>query len=108
MRLPGRPKCALSVSLTSMKFFFRNFIWIFFTGLILGNVYIFLSGIQLSNDVNRYEQEIKRLHSENTDLEKQVFEIESLRYTASMAATLNFTEQPAPIILDNSKYAFNR
>jgi len=91
-----------------MKFIFKNFIWIFFVGLIIGNVYIFLSGIRLSNEINRYEKEITRLHNENTDLEKQVFEIESLKYTASMAATLNFTEQPAPMILDNFKYALNR
>ena len=91
-----------------MKFILKNFIWLFFIGLVIGNVYIFISGIQLGNEVNRYEGEINRLHQENTDLEKKVFEVESLRHTASMAAQLDFTEQSTPLILDNSKYALNR
>lgn len=88
--------------------YLNKLIWIVFVGLIIGNVYVFVSGIKISDEINRFEADITKIHQENIDLEKETYEVESLQYTASVAARLEFTEQPAPLILNNTNYALNR
>lgn len=83
-------------------------IYLFFVMLVIGNVYIFVSGIKLSDQINHFEAETAKIHQQNIELENKIFEITSLKETASMAASLNFTEKPAPIVLENNPYAFNR
>lgn len=83
-------------------------VWIFFLILIAGNIYIFLGGMTLSNEIGRYEKETVRLNLENIDLEKKVYELSSFRYAASMAAQLSFTKKSQPLYLDDIKYALNR
>jgi len=87
---------------------FSKIIWVIFFFLIVGNIYVFVGGLKLSDEMNKYESEIKKIHQENIDLEKKVFEVESLKYTASMAAVLNFTGKTAPIVLNRMPYALNR
>ena len=89
-----------------MKKIFANFIWLIFFGLLIGNIWIFISGIKLSEGVNRFEKETTRLHQENIELDKKIDEVTSLQYTASMAAKLDFTEKPTPLVIENAPYAF--
>lgn len=84
----------------------KNLIWLVFVGLIIGNVYIFVSGIKTSDEINRLDKETTRLHGENIDLDKKINQISSFTYTASMAADLNYTEKPAPIVIEGQRYAF--
>jgi len=91
-----------------MKKNIKNIIWPILFILVVSNIYIFVSGIKISDEINRYESEITKIHQENIDLEKKTYEVESLKYTASMAASLNFIEKPAPLILNKAAYALNR
>ena len=89
-----------------MKKIFTNFIWLIFFGLLIGNVWIFISGIKVSEEVNRLEKETTRLHQENIELANKINAVTSLQYTASMAAKLDFTEKPTPLVIENVPYAF--
>lgn len=91
-----------------MKKIIKIGVWLFFLILVLGNIYIFIGGMTLSNEISRYEKEINRLNLENIDLEKKAYELSSLRHAASMAAQLSFTKKSQPLYLDNIKYALNR
>lgn len=83
-------------------------IWIAFFLLISVNVFIFLSGMKLSKQINYFEKETKRLHQENIDLEKKAYEADSLQYAASVAAQLDFTKKAEPYFLENLRYALKR
>ena len=83
-------------------------IYFFLFLLIAGNVYSFVSGIELANEIGTFETESKRIHQENIELEKKATTINSLQYAASIAASLDFVKQAAPIYLNNLTYALNR
>ena len=71
-------------------------------------VYLFLSGITLGDEINHFEKETKKLKSDNLDLEKKLYSVESLTHAASQAASLNFTQKATPIYLNNLGIAMNR
>lgn len=81
---------------------------VLFVGLMVANIYVFLSGVALGDEINHYEKEITRLHQENLDIEKKVYDAESLNYAASMAAAMDFSKKTTPVYLDNLKYAFKQ
>lgn len=88
--------------------FVKCSIWFLFFSLMAGNIYVFLSGIQLSNDIHKFEAEIEELKQENSELEKQVFKVESIDFAASVAADLDYTEKADPVFFENdTKYAYN-
>ncbi len=76
--------------------------------LLVANTGIFVSGMYLGDDINRFEGEIKKLNRENAILEKEVYQFGSLQYAASLSAKLNFTKQSQPVYFENLKYALNR
>ena len=83
-------------------------IWLFFILLLGANIYIFLSGMDLSQKINTYEKETKRLHQENIDLEAKAYEANSLQYAASRAADLDFTKKAEPYFLENLHFALKK
>jgi len=89
-----------------MKNIIKSLVWLVFIALVVGNVYIFVSGIKTSDEINRFDKETTKLHEENTDLEKEINKVSSLQYTASKAAEMNFTEKPTPLVIEGQKYAF--
>lgn len=91
-----------------MRNVYKNIVLVVFLTLMVGNMYVFLTGVALGDEINHYEKEITRLHQENLDIEKKVYDSESLNYAASVAAQLNFTKTTTPVYLDNLKYALNR
>ncbi|MDH7476641.1 MAG: hypothetical protein QHH09_04270 [Microgenomates group bacterium] len=90
-----------------MKKKYHYFIWLLFFVLFIANIYIFVCGIKLSNEINYYETEISKYSLENKELEKKVYDLSSLKYAASMAAELNFVVKAKPLFLENIKYALN-
>lgn len=86
----------------------KKFIWVVLLFFVAGNIYMFCSGIAVSDTINNLEQKTKKLHQENKELEKHLYEVESLQYAASMAANLNFTVSSQPIYLNSLKYAQKR
>lgn len=91
-----------------MNALFKKGIYVVFAGLLVANIYVFMSGVALSDQINKFEGEINRLHQENLDLEKKTYDAESLTYAAEMADKLDFTKKSTPIYLNNLKYALNR
>lgn len=91
-----------------MKLLAKQAIWLLFFGLMIANVYVFVSGVQLSDELSRYDSEIAMLNQENLELEKKVYSVESLTHAASLAAELQFINVAPPIYLDEQRFALNR
>lgn len=91
-----------------MNILLKKGIYAVFAVLIVANIYVFVSGVALSDQINKFEGEISRLHQENLDLEKKTYDAESLTYAAEMAQQMDFTNKSTPIYLNNLKYALNR
>jgi hypothetical protein len=73
--------------------------------LVIINVTFFIKGIKLADDINYYEKQLKVLNDENTDYEQQIYSLESLTKTASLAAELKFGKYNDPIFTDMPQYA---
>lgn len=91
-----------------MKTISKSLIWSVFLILITVNIFVFVHSIKLSDEINQFEAETKTLHQENSSLENQMYQIDSLQYAASVAASFNFTQKAQPVYLENLKYALNR
>lgn len=100
--------CGLLLLELTMKLITRNLIWLLFLGLFIANVYVFISGVSLSDEIHHFEKETGRLHQENLDMEKKVYDVQSLTYAASIAAEMDFSKKATPTYLENMKYALNR
>lgn len=88
-----------------MKKISKVFTMSLFLLLIGTNVFIFLSGMKVSEQINFYEIETKKLKQENIDLEKKAYEANSLQHAASVAAQLDFTKKAEPYFLENLRVA---
>jgi len=88
-----------------MKSLTRYSIWVIFLVLVSANIYVFLNSLKLSDEINHFENEIKNLHQENLNIENKIYEVNSLKYAASIASELDFTQKAQPIYLENLKYA---
>lgn len=91
-----------------MKYFYKLIITGIFTGLILLNIWVFTKGMNLSEDINKFELKTKKLKKENMELEANLYRINSLKNTSSMAANLDFTKKADPYFLDNLKVALKK
>lgn len=76
--------------------------------LVIVNVTYFIKGIKLGEEISYYEKQMKVLQEENTDYEQQIYALESLSKTASMAAELKYGKYNDPIFTDMPQYAFNQ
>ncbi|MBI3366591.1 hypothetical protein HY041_03115 [Candidatus Roizmanbacteria bacterium] len=90
-----------------MKKLIQYGIWIILPTLILANMFVFVSGIVLGDQIGHFEQETKKVHEQNVALEQKTSHLDSLEYAASIAASLDFVKRSTPIVLENLKYAFN-
>lgn len=91
-----------------MKHLTKVSIWVLFFALMAGNMYVFVSGVALSNEISTFETQIEELRSENRKLEKEVLMTESMDFAASLAGELAFTDKAEPVFFENdTKYAYN-
>lgn len=88
-----------------MKFLANSAIWFVFFGLMIGNVYVFMQGISLSDQIHNFESDIKNLRQENTELETRIYKIESITFAASLAAELDYNKKSEPVFFGEKKYA---
>lgn len=91
-----------------MKKLIQVGVWLIMIFLVVANIFIFVSGIILSDKIAHFERETKILHQENIELDKKISYVDSLEYAASMAASLDFVKKSSPVVLENLKYAFNK
>lgn len=73
--------------------------------LVIINVTYFVKGITLGDEISYYEKELKTLQEENKDYEQEIYALESLAKTASMAAELKYGKYNDPIFTDMPQYA---
>lgn len=73
--------------------------------LISSNIYLFLRGVNLSNEIHIFENKISKLEKENDRFESEIYKIQSHTQSASIAAELNFGKFNAPIYGTSKKYA---
>lgn len=88
-----------------MKGSVKLLVWVTFFALIGANIFIFLSGMKLSEKINYFETETKRLRQENIDLETKAYEANSLQRAASVAGELSFTKKAEPYFLESLRFA---
>ncbi len=88
-----------------MKLLANSAIWFVFFGLMIGNVYVFMQGISLSDQIHQYENDMKQLRQENIELETRIYKVESITYAASLAAELDYNKKAEPVFFGEKKYA---
>ncbi len=86
----------------------KYILYLILIALVIGNIYTFVSGIHLGNQISKFEIETKIFHQENIELERKATALNSLQYAASMAAKFRFTKIATPIYLDNLTVAMNK
>ena len=88
-----------------MKNIFLKTAGLVMTGLIISNLFVMISGIVISDEINNYEQKTDKLHKINLSLEKEVAHLSSLKFAQEQAKEFNFTNSTAPQYIDQLKYA---
>jgi hypothetical protein len=76
--------------------------------LVIVNVGFFIRGIKLSDDINYFEKELRTYKQQNTEYEHQIYALESLSKTSSLAAELKYGKYNDPIFSDVTQYAYNK
>lgn len=74
--------------------------------LVFTNLFIFISGIVLSDEVNNFELKTDNLRKVNLTLEKKAANLGSLKFAQEQAKKLNFTSLSVPQSLDKLGYAY--
>jgi cell division protein FtsB len=89
-----------------MKNLIKKIIWPVIFLLIFVNIYLFVSGISLSDQINIFEKKTENLKKENLSLEKEVAYLSSLNFAQEIAKQWQFTDTPVVLNLEKLKYAF--
>ncbi len=91
-----------------MKKIYKLFTYFVFISLIFINVFIFINGIRLSQKITFYEINTQKLKKENLELEAYLYKINSLQFTSSQAAKLDFSKKADPYFLENLRFALKK
>ena len=89
-----------------MKNFILRTTWLTVLILIITNLFIFISGIVLSDEINNFELKTDSLRKINLSLEKEVANLGSLKFATEQAKKLGFTSFSSPQSLDQLGYAY--
>ena len=89
-----------------MKPFFLRVTWLIVLILVITNLFIFISGIVLSDEINNFELKTDSLRKINLSLEKEVANLGSLKFATEQAKKLGFTSFSSPQSLDQLGYAY--
>lgn len=74
--------------------------------LILINLFVLISGIVLSDEINDFELKTDGLRKTNLTLEKEAANLGSLKFAQEQAKEFNFTNSSPPQTLDQLGYAY--
>jgi cell division protein FtsL len=89
-----------------MKNFILKTTWLIVAILVVINLFVFISGIILSDEIGNFEQKTDNLRKVNLNLEKEVASLGSLKFATEQAKKLGFTNLSAPQSLDQLRYAY--
>ncbi len=90
-----------------MKSFILKTTWLIVSILIVTNLFVFISGIVLSDEINNFELKTDNLHKINLSLEKEVASLGSLKFATEQAKKFGFTTFSSPQTLNQLGYAYN-
>ena len=76
--------------------------------LVVVNLFVFISGIVLSDEINNFELKTDNLRKVNLSLEKEVADLGSLKFANEQAKKLGFTNLSTPQSLDQSGIALKK
>lgn len=88
-----------------MKIFFLRTAGLLMTVLIIANLFVVISGIVISDEIDSLEKNTDRLIKLNLTLEKEVARLGSLKFAQEQAKEFGFTNSTAPQYIDQLKYA---
>lgn len=88
-----------------MKNILKDIFIAVFVLLIAGNIYIFVSGMSLSDNINRFQAQTAKLQNDNQQLQTEIYAAESLQHAASLSASLKFTQKSQPLYFEQLRYA---
>lgn len=74
-------------------------------GLTIINLFVMISGIVISDEINNFEKKTDKLHKANLNLEKEVANLSSLNFAQVQAKEYGFENTAAPQYIDQLKYA---
>jgi len=89
-----------------MKNIFLKTTGFIMTGLIIANLFIVISGIVISDEIDNFEKKTDNLLKINLTLEKKVANLGSLKFAQEQAKEFGFTNSTAPQYIDQLKYAY--
>ena len=89
-----------------MKNIFLRITGVVIVGLIVLNLFVVISGIVISDEINNFEQKTDKLHKINLTLEKEVANLSSLQFAQAQAKEFDFTNSSLPQYIDQLKYAY--
>lgn len=75
-------------------------------GLVVVNLFVFISGIVISDEINNFELKTDKLHKANLTLEKEVAKLSSLNFAQAQAKEFGFTNSTTPQYIDQLKFAY--
>lgn len=80
--------------------------WLIMFALIISNLFTFISGIVLSDEINNFELKTIDLNKANLTLEKEAAKLSSLKFAREQAEKLQFSKSSTPQSLDQLGYAY--
>jgi len=89
-----------------MKNIFLKTTGLIMTGLVIANLFVFISGIVISDEINNFEKKTDNLHKINLTLEKEAANLSSIKFAQSQAKEFSFTNSTAPQYIDQLKFAY--
>ncbi|MEK7633366.1 MAG: hypothetical protein AAB437_00790 [Patescibacteria group bacterium] len=89
-----------------MKKIFLKTTWLIMAILVFANLFTFISGIVLSDEINSFEQKTINLHKINLTLEKEAANLGSLKFAREKAKEYSFDNTSTPQSLDKLGYAY--
>jgi len=89
-----------------MKNIFLKTTGLIMTVLIIANLFVVISGIFISDQINTFEKKTDSLHKINLSLEKKVASLGSLKFATEQAKEYGFTNSTAPQYIDQLKFAY--
>ena len=88
-----------------MKNIFLKTAGLLMTTLIIVNLFVVISGIVISDEIDNFEKKTDILVKVNLTLEKEVANLGSLKFAEEEAKEFGFTNSAAPQYIDQLKYA---